>query len=153
MADATKATEAEKPAFNVADTDKRNDKRVLVDYVFANRYAPELVSIFDDYAAELDAALETEGLLAVTTPVDTLIEQLSEAINKRYVSFEDEDGVEQPGVYADYQLRGNAASFFLPKTARVVKTVTEKAEDILAKASPEQLAALAAALKERGLEL
>src|SRR6478736_6519975 len=113
----TETVEVEKPAFDVSATDKRNDKRVLVDYVFAQRYNPELLAYFAPYEAQLDEALATieatEGATAVTTPVDTQIAQLSEKLVHRY---ENE--------YSDYALKGaeNAASFFLPKAGRSTKS-------------------------------
>jgi hypothetical protein len=150
----TKATEENKPAFDVSQTDKRSDKRVLLDYVFALRYAPEKVDLFAPWATELDAILETEGLLPINTPVDTLVAQLSEKLDTRYVGVADEDGnVEVPGEYADYALRGNGASFFTEKATRTVKNPAQKIEDLVGKASDEQLTALAEMLKARGISL
>jgi len=137
-----KNTESSAPAFDVSQTDKRSDKRVVLDYVFAQRHAPELLDYFAPYKAELDEVLNTEGIQEIDTPVDTLIKQLSEKIVHRY---ENE--------YADYSLRGNGASFFTPKTGRKTKSPAEKAEQVIAQASPEQLEALAALMRERGIEL
>lgn len=145
MAKAKAATE-DKPAFDVSLTDKRSDKRVISDYVFASRYAPELLDIFNPWIDQITEALEAieadENSTAVSTPVDTLIASLSEKLEERY-----------NGDYADYSMRGNGASFFLPKSTRTLKTPQEKAEDLVSKASPEQLEALAALLKARGIEL
>lgn len=145
MAKAKEVTE-DKPLFDVSQTDKRSDKRVILDYVFASRYAPELISAFSPWEADIQEALEAieadENSLEITTPVDTLIGQLSEKLQARY-----------DGEYADYSMRGNGASFFLPKATRSTKSPQEKAEDLVSKASPEQLEALAALLKARGIEL
>jgi hypothetical protein len=155
MAKATSTTE--KPAFDVSLTDKRSDKRVITDYKFALTYAPEMIDIFAPYADDLDAVLaelaNTEGALPVETPVDTVIAAQKALLTKRYLGVVDEETGEtlEPGAYADYTLRGNAKDFFLPKKKRAVKDPIAKAKDLVANATPEQLAALQAMLAERGL--
>jgi len=140
-------TDETKPAFDVSKTDKRSDKRVVLDYVVAAKYADDLLPLFDRFGADIDAIIEevdaTEGG-AIHTSVDTAIESAVEGVRRRFS--------EPDGEYADYVLRGNGASFFIPKTKRAVKTVEEKAKDLLSSASDEQLAALAAQMRERGIE-
>jgi len=136
-----KAT-AEKPAFDVSLTDKRSDKRVVLDYVFAQRYAPDLIPLFDRYAADIEAVLATEGLGEIHTQIDTQIAKVKEDVERRLT-----------GEYADYELRGNGASFWLPKSKRPRKTDAERAQEMVEKASPEQLEALAELLKARGVEI
>jgi hypothetical protein len=137
---ATKTADAEpKEAFDVSKTDKRNDKRVVLDYVFVSRYAPDLLSYFEKYAQDLDEQLATEGITEIVTPVDTTINGLREALVARY-----------EGEYADYDLRGNGASFFVPKAERV-KVQKKSLVDQVKEGSPEEQAALAALLKELGL--
>ena len=138
------ATEA-KPVFDVSQTDKRNDKRVILDYVFAKRFAPEELVHFEADVEALEAVLAelaaTENAEPIVTPVDTIIHQLTAKLRERYT-----------GEYATYSLKGNGASYFLPKTGRSAKTVTQKAEDIMASATDEQLEAFAAMLAKRGIK-
>ena len=140
-----KATDT-KPEFDVSKTDKRNDKRVLIDFVTASNYAPDLLPLFDEYADELNEQLQiiadTEGAQPVLSPVDTAIAQQKELIEARYT-----------GEYSDYVLKQKAASYFLPKSGRVRKSPEEKQRELVDGATPEQLASLAALLRERGYDV
>jgi hypothetical protein len=137
-----------KPVFDVSKTDKRNDKRVILDYVTASRYAPELLPLFDRFGGDLDAVVravdEAEGG-EIHTAVDTAIAKQVEDITRRW-SGEDAE-------YADYGLRGNGVSFFLPKASRNAKTFEQKAEEILNEATPEQVEALKQLFASRGIEM
>lgn len=142
----TKAPEENKPAFDVSQTDKRNNKRVILDYVVASKFAPDELHFFERFGGALDEIIAevdaTEGG-RVHTAVDTAIEAQVAGIRKRY---------SEGGDYADYELREGGANFFVPKNKRAAKTVEEKVEDLLTSANDEQLAALAAQMRARGIE-